>query len=251
MSAAAIRVLVVDDEPAARRRLTDLLRAAPGLAVVGESRNGREAVEHIRQLAPDLVFLDMEMPECSGLEVVAAVGAARMPPTVFVTAHERYALPAFEVDAVDYLLKPFDGERFARALAKARLWLAAARAGARPAVPPDVPPPPTDRLWVRSGDAQVPLRVADIVYIAAEGNYVRLHAAGGQYLLRERMSAMLQRLDPAQFRRIHRSFIVNIDHVGRLLPWFGGDRLVMMSNGTRLTLSRNYREALLPAGRRA
>jgi two-component system LytT family response regulator len=229
----AIRVLVVDDETSARRRLLQFLARHADASVVGESCNGLRACEDIARLKPDLVFLDMEMPELGGLQVAERIGAANMPATIFATAHEQYALGAFNANAVDYLVKPFDKERFGAAMAKARRWLRAE--------PGQIG---QERIWVRKGEAQLLVKAADILYISAEGNYVRLHTLAGEHLMRERMSGMLERLDGALFRRIHRSHIVNLDHVSKLLPWFGGDSLVMMVDGSRLTLSRNYREAL-------
>jgi two-component system LytT family response regulator len=231
---AAIRVLVVDDETSARRRLMQYLAAYPDVSVVGESSNGVQACQDIARLKPDLLILDVEMPELNGLQVAERVGAANMPATIFATAYEHYALSAFDTNAVDYLVKPFDQERFATAMAKARRWLGAA--GSAKETP--------GRILVRSGDTQLLVKAADVLYISAEGNYVRLHTAAGEHLMRETMAGMLERLDASLFRRIHRSHIVNLDHVKKLLPWFGGDNLVMMADGTRLTLSRNHREAL-------
>jgi len=243
---AVIRVLVADDETSARRRLLQFLARQPDVCVAGESGNGLQACADIARLKPDLVFLDVEMPELNGLQVAERIGAANMPATIFATAYDHYALGAFNANAVDYLVKPFDEERFGLAMAKARRWLsaepgkfgqqlgaalAAARAG-------------QERILVRTGEAQLLVKAADIVYISAEGNYVRLHTLAGEHLMRERMAGMLERLDGALFRRIHRSHIVNLDHVKKLLPWFGGDSLVMMADGSRLTLSRNHREAL-------
>ena len=244
-----IRALVADDETSARRRLLQFLARHADVTVVGEARNGLQAYEDILRLKPDLVFLDVEMPELTGLQVAERIGAANMPATIFATAYDHYALSAFNANAMDYLVKPFDEERFSMAMAKARRWLSAEPGqfgqqlgavlgelglakGAQ------------ERILVRSGDSQVLVKAADILYISAEGNYVRLHTLGGEHLMRERMAGMLERLDGALFRRIHRSHIVNLDHVKKLLPWFGGDNLVMMADGTRLTLSRNHREAL-------
>ena len=244
---APVRVLVVDDETVARRRLLALLAEAPDMRIIGESRNGLEAVDDILRLAPDLVFLDVEMPERTGLEVVEEVGVDRMPATIFVTAYAHYAVAAFEANAMDYLLKPFDAPRFERALAKARNWMNSSRGAERAerlgATLAQASPTP-DRIWVRHGEARQPVRIDDIVHVTAEGNYVRLHTPEGNFVLRERMVGMMERLDPARFRRIHRSHIVNVDHVKKLLPWFGGDSLVMMSDGSRLTLSRSYKGAL-------
>jgi two-component system, LytTR family, response regulator len=246
---APIRILVVDDETSARKRIAQLLAQADDTVLVGEASNGRQACEDIERLAPDLVFLDMEMPEMNGLEVVAAIGAARMPATIFATAYDCHALPAFDANAIDYLVKPFDSLRFSQALEKARRWLRGARLeqgrlqlGA--VLEQLAPKQDKGRLLVRSGDKQLLLKTEDIFYISAEGNYVRLHTATGEHLMRETMTGMLERLEGGTFRRIHRSHIVNLDHLSKLLPWFGGDSLVMMANGARLTLTRNYRDAL-------
>lgn len=272
---AAIRVLVIDDETSARKRLLQFLAGEPDVVVLKECRNGLEACTDIPALQPDLVFLDVEMPEYNGLEVVAQIGVERMPLTIFVTAYDHYAVAAFDANATDYLLKPFDQPRFAKAMAKARQWLALARqpappetgsagqtgsANAKPETTGNAAPPGTrlaavlcaldhvtrspERIWVRHGDAQQLIRTADIVYISADGNYIRLHTTAGAFQMRERMLGIIERLDPARFRRIHRSHIVNLDHVKKRLPWFGGDNLVMMADGTRLTQSRNYRDAL-------
>jgi two-component system LytT family response regulator len=247
------RILIADDEPTARRWLRDLLARESGLSLVAECADGETAAAEIERLRPDLVFLDVEMPGMTGLEVVRRIGVERMPPTVFVTAHDRYAAEAFEVDGIDYLLKPFGAERFARTLAKARSWAARVDSVERPqrlqaaldafAAPPALAAP-VSRLLVRTGEAQQFVRVADIVYIEADRNYVRLRTPGGWHVLRESMTGILGRLDPQVFRRIHRSHIVNVEHVHKLLPWFGGDRLVIMNDGSRLTLSRNHRDAL-------
>ncbi len=243
---AVIRVLVVDDETSARRRLLQLLAGQADVEVVGESRHGLAAVDDILRLAPDLVFLDVEMPELNGLEVVTRIGPDKMPATVFATAYDHYALCAFDANAMDYLVKPFDQERFGKAMDKARRWLRAGpgqRSARLGGVLRDLETTP-NWLLVRSGEAQHLVKTADILYISAEGNYVRLHTLAGEHLMRERMAGMLERLGGASFRRIHRSHIVNLDHVKKLLPWFGGDALVMMADGCRLTLSRNHRDAL-------
>jgi two-component system, LytTR family, response regulator len=246
---APMRVLVVDDETSARKRLIQFLAAHPDAALAGEARNGQEACEQIARLQPDLVFLDVEMPELNGLEVVDRIGTENMPATIFATAYDHYALSAFDANAMDYLLKPFDQARFDAAMVKARRWLQAGPGQFRQhlgsAMAALIPAKTAqDRLLVRSGESQLLVKAADILYISAEGNYVRLHTAAGEHLMRERMAGILERLDAAQFRRIHRSHIVNLDHVKKLLPWFGGDSLVMMADGSRLTLSRNHREAL-------
>lgn len=239
-----LRVLVADDETSARRRIAQFLAAHADLELVGEARHGLDACAQIASLQPDLVFLDVEMPELTGLEVVERVGVANMPATIFATAYDHYALGAFNANAMDYLVKPFDEARFALALDKARRWLGAGRPAFEAQLKGVMSELGATRLLVRSGESQVLVKAADIVYISAEGNYIRLHTAAGEHLMRERMSGILERLDPQSFRRIHRSHIVNLDHVKKLLPWFGGDSLVMMSDGSRLTLSRNHRDAL-------
>lgn len=244
----SVRVLLADDETSARRRLAQFLGAHPDMEVVGESRNGLEACADIARLAPDLVFLDVEMPELTGLEVVERIGAANMPATIFATAYDHYALGAFNANAMDYLVKPFDETRFGVALAKARRWLGPGRAGFGTQLQGVMGELGATRLLVRSDESQVLVKAADILYISAEGNYVRLHTAAGEHLMRETMAGILERLDAKLFRRIHRSHIVNLDHVKKLLPWFGGDSLVMMADGSRLTLSRNYREAVREFG---
>ena len=248
---ARIRALLVDDEVPARRRLLQFLHDESDIDVVGEAVNGHQAVSMIEELRPGLVFLDVQMPELDGLGVVQSIGVDQMPTTVFVTAYDHYAIPAFDANAVDYLLKPFDQDRFQRALRRARAQLSRredsqglhgqlrnllAGLGKERQYP--------DRLLVRSGESRQLLKTADLNYVTAEGNYVRLHTGGGAHLLRESMRELEGRLDPAQFRRIHRSSIVNLDQIRKLLPWFGGDYLVMMADGCKLTLSRNHRTAL-------
>ncbi len=245
----ALRVLVADDETSARKRLIQFLGVHDDVTLIGQACNGLQACEQIAQFKPDLVFLDVEMPELSGLDVVRTVGTGHMPATIFATAYDHYALAAFNANAMDYLLKPFDQVRFDAALGKARRWLQAGPAQLRQQldnVMAALEPAPRaqDRILVRSGDVQLLQRAADIMYISAEGNYVRLHTAAGEHLMRERMSGILARLDAGRFRRIHRSHIVNLDYVKKLLPWFGGDSLLMMADGCRLTLSRNHRAAL-------
>ena len=243
-----LRALVVDDESLARQRIRHLLRRTGDIEVAGECANGLEAVRAIEDLKPDLVFLDIQMPELDGFGVIDAVGAERMPTTLFVTAFDQHALKAFEVHALDYLLKTFDPERFQQALGRARRWCDAASEGT-PRQNLDgllsglrEERPWLDRLLVRQGDRHVLIRASALQWIEAEDNYVRLHVEGTSFLLRQTMAGLLARLDPRQFRRIHRSAIVNLDCIKELQPWTSGDQLVIMRDGTKLTLSRTYRD---------
>jgi two-component system LytT family response regulator len=243
-----IRALVVDDEPVARERIVGLLREQSDIELVGECSNGVETVAAIERLAPDLVFLDVQMPEMDGFEVVRALGAGRMPAVVFVTAYDEYAVRAFEVHAVDYLLKPFSSVRFEAMLAHAREQLDRHRtddSGRRlsalgPALWRDTPP--LDRLLVRSSGRIHFVRTADIDWCEASGNYVRLHVGGESFLFRETMTGLESNLDPRHFVRIHRSTIVNVDRIQELQSSPAGESLVVLRSGAKLTLSRGYRE---------
>lgn len=239
-----MRALLVDDEPLARQRIRQLLKGEADVEIAGEAGNGMEAVRLIEELQPDLVFLDVQMPELDGFGVVDAIGVDRMPATLFVTAYDQHAVRAFEVHALDYLLKPFDRERFRLAIARVREWRG--RRDPQPfesllaEIRKDQPTP--DRFLVRTGERYVLVKAASIQWVEAEDNYVRLHVEGESHLMRQTMSGILERLDPKQFRRIHRSAIVNLDFVRELQSWTGGDMLVLMRDGTKLTLSRTYRE---------
>lgn len=250
-----LRALIVDDEAVARRRIKRLLQREPDIAVVGEAADGRAAVEAIRAQAPDVVFLDVQMPEFDGFGVIAEVGRA-LPAIVFVTAHDDYALRAFDVHAVDYLLKPFTPERFAETVARVR----ARREGGDPEWPARVAAL-VERLSARTRYlARIPARAGDrirlvdvreIDCIIAGGNYVRLMAGGREHLLRDTMEGLLAELDPRQFVRIHRSAIIQIDRVREFKPLPSGDCTVILRDGTSLTLSRTYRERVNQAlGRR-
>ena len=204
----------------------------------------------IQQQHPDLVFLDVQMPACDGFGVIEQVGAEQMPAVVFVTAYDEYALKAFEVHAIDYLLKPFGRDRFEQTLQHAREHLERRRAGdlgkRLMALVQDIKPEPQrlDRLVVKSGGRVFFLRTQDIDWIEAAGNYVRLHLGEDSHLFRETMNNMEARLDARRFVRIHRSRIVNTDRIKEMQPWFNGEYVVVLQNGTRLTLSRGYREKL-------
>jgi two-component system LytT family response regulator len=253
-SAVKIRTLIVDDEPLARERLRQLLAEQPEIELVGECADGREAVDAIQKQSPDLIFLDIQMPELNGFEVLEAICAEPMPIIVFVTAHDKFALRAFEVHAVDYLLKPFDRERFGTALKRALQQVKhredPARAEAQAAVLTEVQPPanPIDRLAVKSGGRIRILKTADILWIEAAHNYVEIHEDKQSHLLRDTISAIEQKLPPDKFVRISRSTIVNIDKVKELEPLFYGEYTLTLQNGRRLTLSRRYRRKLPQLG---
>jgi two-component system, LytTR family, response regulator len=245
-----IRTLIVDDEPLARERLAGLLAAEPDIEILGQCRDGEEAVRAIVEQTPDLVFLDIEMPQMSGFEVIEAVGGERMPLVIFVTAHDQHALRAFQVRALDYLLKPFDRDRFRDALQRARKQVDRqddGEIGRRLlALVKDLrrDQPRTDRLVVKSSGRLFFLRADEIDWVEAAGNYVRLHVGSTSYLLRETMNAIEGRLDPEKFFRIHRCRIVNMERIQELQPWLNGEYAVLLRTGTRLTLSRGYREKL-------
>ena len=244
-----IRVLVVDDEPPARRKLLTHLKHEPEVEIAGEAGDGLEAVESIRHLTPDLVFLDVQMPGLNGFEVLEVVGSQAMPLVVFVTAYDDFALDAFAVEAVDYLLKPFDGGRFRKAFERARRRLAE-RSGEGErlerllqAVLPQGER--LQRLVVRKGERIFLVPVAEVIRLAAAGNYVEVHTEKGTFLLRETMASLERRLDPERFARIHRSEIVNVDAIRELQPFFHGDYIVVLANGERRRLSRRFQDRLL------
>ncbi len=246
----SMRALIVEDEPLARERLAALVADDPDVELAGECGDGPAAVDAIRELAPDVVFLDVEMPGFDGFRVVEEVGPADMPVTVFVTAYDQYAVKAFEVSATDYLLKPYDADRFAAALGRAKKQVLARRKGGPPARLSELlatPKPaggPLERIAVKSQGSVVFVRCADLDWVEAAGNYTRLHAGSATHLLRETMTNLESKLDPKTFVRIHRSTIVNLERVRELQPFFHGDYLVFLKDGTRLTMSRNYRPKL-------
>lgn len=255
-----LRVLVVDDEHLGRQRLEDLLAREPGVELADSVGDGRSAVESIRMRQPDLVFLDVQMPGMSGLEVVRDVGPEAMPVTVFVTAFDRYALRAFELAALDYLLKPFDDERFRTVLGRARDAVRMRRLGAMadrlvallqgeavpagPSNPPEVPLEYLERIAVDSRGKIRVIPVERIDYITASGPYAELHVGGDTHLIRERMAHLEERLDPRRFLRVHRSAIVQLNRVDTLHSRPGGEYTVQLKGGVRLPVSRSRREEL-------
>ena len=251
-----IRTLIVDDEPLARRNLRVLLEKDPQIEILDECRNGREAVKAINALSPDLIFLDIQMPELDGFDVLARVGAEQIQAIIFVTAFDQYALKAFEVHALDYLLKPFDDERFAFALRRAKSQIEAReinRVSKRLLALLEERQSLADssaeknyltRLMIKASGRVVLLKVGEIDFIEADGNYAKLHVGRKAHLLREKMHDLEGRLDPAKFVRIHRSIIVNLDRIKELHPHFNGDYIVVLEDGRQLRLSRTRRENL-------
>jgi two-component system, LytTR family, response regulator len=245
-----MRTLIVDDEPLACDRIRMLLDGEPELEIVAECRNGNDALRAIERLNPDLVFLDIQMPELTGFEVLERLNPARIPVVVFVTAYDQYALKAFEVSALDYLLKPFDRERFQRALDRARAELDRRKSGAvnekvlKLLLELRRGKKCVDRLIVRTGGRVLFLRIDEIDWIEAAGNYVRLHAGKEEYLYRETMTKLEEQLNPDRFARVHRSTIVNIERIKELQPWFRGDYMILLRDNSKLLLSRTYRGRL-------
>jgi len=247
-----LRTLIVDDDELSRGRIRSLLRDDPEIEVVGECRDGAEAIERIRAEAPDLVFLDVQMPEVDGFGVVQAIGAERMPVVVFVSAYVEFALRAFEAYALDYLLKPFEDERFHTAVQRAKRQVRGRGPASderlaallsymerpRPESYPEV-------LAIRVGEQYALVRVETIDWIEADGNYARLHLEGGSRLISKTLTELESKvLDPARFARIHRSTIVNLSRVVALEPLFHGEYSVILRDGTRLVCSRRYRHRL-------
>jgi two-component system LytT family response regulator len=245
-----VKILIVDDEPLARERIRTLMAGQKDVTVVGECRDGRSAVKAIRELSPDLVFLDVQMPEMDGFGVLEQLAQEPLPAVIFVTAFDQYAIRAFEVSALDYLLKPFDTERFGKALDRARMeyerraggilhehigaalaeWMQRKKYA--------------DRLAIRAGGRVCFVRLDELDWVEAAGNYVRLHAGKEEYLYRETISQLETELPPEKFARIHRSRIVNVDRVKELHPLFHGDYAVILKDGQQFTLSKTYRGRL-------
>ncbi len=256
-----IRTLIVDDEPLARQSIRLLLKADAEIEVVGEAGSGAEAVKAIRNHSPDLVFLDIQMPEMDGFGVLENIEVERMPVIVFVTAYDRYALKAFEVHALDYLLKPFSDARFDKALRQAKEQIGQRKIGdlsrrllalledrdAKRPNQPHTPPRPAHyltRLMVKSASRVYFLKADEIDWIEAADYYVKLHIGRKNHLLRETMVELESKLDPEKFIRIHRSSIVNLDRVKEMHPLFGGEYALVLHDGTKLKLSRSRRELL-------
>ncbi len=242
-------ILIVDDEQPARRKIRTFLKEEAGIAAIFEAGNGIEAAKLIHEKKPDLVLLDIQMPGMTGFEVIEAIGAEKMPAVIFVTAYDQYALAAFEVHALDYLLKPFDQDRFHRSFRRAleQMRLKNEHTGVLQRLLAEINKEQKylHRILVNSGARYFFVKTGELQYISAEEKYVKLHTEKGGYLLRETMNEMEQRLDPSRFIRIHRSHLVNLDYIQEIQPGSHGDCVAILKNGVRLTVSRRYRERLL------
>lgn len=250
-----VRVLIVDDEPPARRRVRRLLADSPGFEVIGECRDGVEALDAIRAQRPDLVLLDVQMPEVDGFDVLEALNEDEVPTVVFVTAYDEYAVRAFEARALDYLLKPFDAERFDTVMSRAREHVirrdalgprlvalledvrVSAAGGRR-----DPDARPLERIPIRKKDRVRVLSATNVDYIEAAGNYVRIHVGDESHLLRDTLKNLESQLDPDRFVRVHRSRIVNLERVRELEPLFKGEFVLKLRDGTRVRTGRTYRD---------
>jgi two-component system LytT family response regulator len=229
-----IRTIIVDDEPPARRNIALLLQRQPDLEIIGECGSGKDALAAIRSLSPDLLFLDVQMPECDGFDVLEMLGSKVPAAIIFVTAYDQYALRAFDAGALDYLLKPFDNARFSRALDRARDKVKLFR----------LAPPKTERLVIKSAGQVSFVRTSEIDWIEADDYYACLHVGPRNHLLRRSLAELEQDLDPALFCRIHRSAIVNINQIKNLKLNPDGDYNVVLENGSELCLSRRHRKDL-------
>jgi len=254
--------LVVDDEAVARRRVIRLLAEREDIDVVGECSGGEAAVEAINRLRPDVVFLDVQMPDLDGFGVLRQVDPERMPAVVFVTAYDQYALRAFEACAIDYLLKPYEPDRFSQAVDRALQWAAKGEdseqderlrrllreviqsqpAGESASADVAGASGRLDRFMVKRGGRSTFVRAVDVDWLESDGNYVNLHVGKQSHLVRGTIASCAERLDPRKFIRIHRRYIVNIDRVKEVQPWFGGDYVILLEDGHKLRLSRNFRE---------
>lgn len=251
-----IRTLIVDDEPAARRGIRLMLQGDGMVEIVGEASNGLDAVKMIVQAQPDLVFLDVQMPGCDGFQVLEKVAAKAHPAVIFVTAYDVHALHAFEVNAIDYLLKPYDDARFSEALERVKKMTRQASVESdhsrlnqllsflQSRMSDGKVGPETDRILVKSSGDIYFLKADEIDWIEAEGDYMKFHSGEKSHLMRETMARLESRLDPKRFIRIHRSTIVNIDRLKKLSPTFGGEYAVILEDGTKLKLSRGYHDRI-------
>lgn len=242
-----IKALIVDDEPLARDRIRELLKGHPEVEVIGEARNGQEAIESVTNLHPDLVFLDIQMPDLDGFDILQHLNVKQIPLVIFVTAYDQHALRAFDVHAVDYLTKPFDRKRFAEAVEQAKIFMNRAkepdtarilsmlqelRAGTRY----------LERFAIKNGETLFFVRAEEVDAIEAQGNYVRLNLARSSHLLRDTLNNIESQINPRAFVRIHRRTIVNINRIKEVQTWGRGEYRVVLNTGAHYTLSRSYRQ---------
>jgi two-component system LytT family response regulator len=248
-----IRTLIVDDEPLARERLRKLLEAEPDIEIVGEGADGTDALDLVKRERPDLIFLDVQMPELDGFGVVGRLEGENVPAVIFVTAYDRFALKAFEVHALDYLLKPFDRDRFRKALDRARHLVQQRQTGdlsrrlsslITDLKSEKAEPKYLDRLAVKTEGRVLFFKIDDIDWIEAADNYVNIHVGNESHLHRETMASIESKLPPTRFLRISRSTIVNVERIREMQPMFHGDYVVILKTGARLGLSRSYRDKL-------
>jgi two-component system, LytTR family, response regulator len=244
-----LTILIVDDEPLAREGLRMLLADDPEIAAVQDAKNGREAVQRVREGRPDLMFLDVQMPEMDGFSVIHEIGPGQMPAVVFVTAHDQYAIRAFEINAIDYLLKPVTGERFAQSLVRAKARLRTSEPYQRSQILSLLetiasPSRYLNRIAVLSAGKTSFLNVEDVDWIQAAENYVELHVAQANHLLHVTMNTLEQSLDPKTFVRIHRSLIVNLHRVREIQPASHGEYMLLLQSGVRLQSGRTYHERI-------
>jgi len=249
MGETRLRTLIVDDEPLARERLRTLLQAEDGVEIVGECSDGASAVRAVRERAPDLVFLDVQMPLLDGFEVVAEIGTERMPPVIFVTAYDEYAIRAFDVHALDYLLKPFERARFHTALARAKERVAGKGEPLtdrlrRLMEQVGVESREGERLVIRSRGRITFVRMADVLWFEASGNYVRIHTSDGSHLMRTTMQDLADRLRSGEFMRVSRSAIVRVDGIRELRPWGHGEYVIVLGDDTKVKSGRSYSDGL-------
>jgi two-component system LytT family response regulator len=254
LSRPVVKVLVADDEPLARRRSARLLRERDDVEILAQCSGGNEAISAIREHSPDLVLLDIQMPDVDGFGVVTEIGLANMPHVIFVTAYDQHAIKAFEINAVDYIVKPYTSERFHEAVdrAIARIGLKTADASADEArlvsvlqrvfADDDKTERGSDRILVRDRDRIRLVRANDVDWVESEANYVRLHVGSASYLIRGNLGKLEEKLAAFGFVRVHRRFLVNVDRVTEVQPWFGGDAILILSNNAKVRLSRTFRE---------
>ena len=245
--------LIIDDEKLARELLTEFLENFPEIELAGEASNGTDGIALIDKMKPDLIFLDVQMPEVGGFEVLSSLGNRPLPHVIFVTAYDQYAVRAFEVHALDYLLKPFDQERFDVSWRRAKEQIIRERNGGTDqrilALLEELKAGNKylERLVIKAAGRIYFLETSEIDWIEAEGNYVSVHSAKKTHLLRETISSLEAQLDPKKFVRIHRSSIIHVDRIHELQPWFHGEYRIILQDGTQLTLSRNHRDKLQEA----